>query len=65
MACVLSRFILSAFMLQNYSKIYTRFCNSSGDDAIRTISSAKDSRNNYSDAIVYACRFVLSILCSL
>jgi hypothetical protein len=39
-------FIRKALILQNYSKAETRCCNSSGDDAIRTISSAKDSRNN-------------------
>lgn len=62
-AYVLSRFILSAFYLQNYSNLLTRFYNSSGEEAISTTSSAKDSKNNYSDAIVYAYRFVLSILC--
>ena len=45
-ACVLSMFIRKALTLQNYSKAETKCCNSSGDDAIRTISSAKDCRNN-------------------
>jgi hypothetical protein len=64
-AYVLSRFMHRAFSLQNYSNFYTRFCNSPGEDAKSTISSAKDSKNICSDAIVYACRFVLSILCVL
>ena len=61
-AYVLSRFIHRAFSLQNCSKQETKFYNSSGDEAKRTTSSAKDSMNNYSDAIVYACRFVCSML---
>jgi hypothetical protein len=62
MACVLSILITSAFYSQNYTKRFTRRCNSSGEDAISTISSANDKRKSYSDAIVYACCFVLSRL---
>jgi hypothetical protein len=62
MASVLSILIVSAFSLQNYTKRFTRLCNSSGVEAIRTTSSANDSRNIYSDAIVYACRCVLCML---
>ena len=62
-AYVFSRFILSAFYLQNYLNVLTRFYNFSGEEAISTISSAKDSKNNCSYAIVYAYCFVLSILC--
>jgi hypothetical protein len=45
MACVLSKFMRSELVLQNYSNLATKVYNSLGDDAISTISSAKDSRN--------------------
>jgi hypothetical protein len=65
MAYVLSVFIVKAFDSQNDTKRSTRNYSSSGDEAINTISSAKDNRNSYSDAIVYACRLVLFIPCVL
>jgi hypothetical protein len=41
---------------QKTAKQLIRDYNSVGDGAIRTKSSAKASKNNYSDAIVYALR---------
>jgi hypothetical protein len=47
---------------QKTAKQLIRDYNSVGDGAIRTKSSAKASKNNYSDAIVYALRLLPSIL---
>jgi hypothetical protein len=62
MALVLPMFISRSFSLQNLTKQFIRSYSSIGDGAIRTKSSAKASKNNYNDAIVYACLLVLSIL---
>lgn len=62
MAFVLPMFISRSFSLQNYTKQFKRSYSSIGDGAIRTTSSAKESKNNYNDAIVYACLLVLSML---
>ena len=51
-----------SFSTQKTAKQLIRDYNSVGDGAIRTKSSAKASKNNYSDAIVYALRLLPSML---
>jgi hypothetical protein len=51
-----------SFSTQKTAKQLIRDYNSSEDGAIRTKSSAKASKNNYSDAIVYALRLLPSML---
>ena len=53
---VLDIFITSKFSSQNVLKQFNKHYNSFGEGANRTISSAKASKNNCNDAIVYACR---------
>lgn len=62
MALVLPMFISRSFSLQNLTKQFIRSYSLIGDGAIRTKLSVKANRNNYNDAIVYACLLVLSIL---
>ncbi len=50
------------FSTQKTAKQFIRYYNSAGDGAIRTKSSAKASKNNYSEAIVYALRLLPSML---
>jgi hypothetical protein len=49
--------MIKSFAKQKEAKQVSSNYNSVGDGAIRTKSSAKASRNSYSDAIVYARRF--------
>ena len=51
-----------SFSIQKVSKQVIRYDSLTGDGAIRTKSSAKASKNSYSDAIVYALRLLPSIL---
>ncbi len=51
-----------SFSTQKTAKQFIRDYNSAGDGAIRTKLSSKASKNNYSDAIVYALRLLPSIL---
>jgi hypothetical protein len=62
MAFVLPMFISKSFKLQKRAKQFNSDYSSYGDGAIRTKSSAKASINNCSDAIVYSCLLLLSIL---
>ena len=55
-------FMSRSFSLQKRPKQFKRSYNSIGDGAIRTKSSAKASMKNYSDAIVYACLLLWSML---
>ncbi len=64
-AFVFLTFIESEFSLQNYTKQSVRSYNSSGLGATRTKSSAKASKNNCNDAIVYARRLLPIMLRSL
>lgn len=63
MASVLPIFIVKSFTLQKSTKQSSNCYNSPGEGAIRTRSSANESKNNCRDAIVYARRFVPSVLC--
>ena len=51
-----------SFSTQKTAKQLIRDYNSAEDGAIRTKSSAKASKNNYSEAIVYALRLLPSML---
>lgn len=64
-AFVFLTFIESAFSLQNCTKQSVRSYNSSGLGATRTKSSAKASKNNCNDAIVYALRLLPFMFLSL
>ena len=61
-ACVFSILIFRSFAWQKVAKQSSNNYNSDGEGAIRTKSSAKASKNNYSDAIVYALRLLPSML---
>ena len=65
MAFVFLTFTCKSFSLQNYTKQSIRSYNSVGDGASRTKSSAKDSKNIYTDANVYARLLLPCILCFL
>ena len=65
MASVLPILIFKSFSLQKSTKQFSNCCKSLGEGAIRTRSSAKESKNSYNDAIVYARLFVPSMLCFL
>ena len=54
MASVLPIFIVKSFTLQKATKQSSNCYNSPGEGAIRTRSSANESKNNCRDAIVYA-----------
>ena len=56
-ASVLPTFIYSEFSSQKLLKQFSRLYSSPAEGAIRTTSSAKASKNNYMDAIVYACYY--------
>ena len=64
-AFVFLTFIESAFSLQNFTNQSVNSYNSSGLGATRTKSSAKASKNNCNDAIVYARRLLPFMLRSL
>jgi len=61
-AFVLPMLISRLLVSQKRVKQFINSYNSMGDGAIRTKSSAKASKNNYRDAIVYACLLLLSML---
>jgi hypothetical protein len=65
MASVLPILIVKSFSIQNSTKQFSNCYKSPGDGAMRTISSAKESKNNCKDAIVYARRLDPSMLCFL
>jgi hypothetical protein len=65
MASVFDILISSALSTQNLPKQLVKSYNSSGEGASRTTSSAKASKKSYNDAIVYARRLVVLILCVL
>ena len=65
MASVLPILIVKSFNLQKSAKQLSNCYKSPGEGAIRTRSSAKESKNNCSDVIVYARRFDPSMLCYL
>ena len=64
-AFVFLAFTCKSFSAQNYTKQSISSCNSVGDGASRTKSSAKISKNIYIDAIVYARLLLPGILCFL
>ena len=65
MAFVFLTFVCKSFSLQNCTKQSIRSCNSVGEGASRTKSSAKDSKNINTDANVYARLLLPCILCFL
>ena len=62
-ASVFEILISSALLSQNSLKQFIKPYNYSGDGASRTTSSAKASKNNCNDAIVYARRLLPFIAC--
>ena len=65
MALVFLTFTCRSFSVQNYTKQSISSYNSVGEGASSTKSSAKVSKNNYTDAIVYARLLLPGILCLL
>jgi hypothetical protein len=65
MASVLPILIVKSFYIQKSTKQFSNCYKSLGDGAMRTISSANESMNNFKDAIVYARRLDPSMLCFL
>jgi hypothetical protein len=64
-ASVFDILISNAFSSQKVLKQFITHYNSSGEGASRTTSSAKASKNNYNDAIVYARRLSVLVLCAM